>query len=81
MAGEKTRIIERYGYDWDVIIKDYFDTEKMERVTQIWDRKTGKELEMGDNDKWDCVTEVCLNWSKATEEEVDKMVKGLKKKD
>ena len=81
MGGIEKRMFERYCYDGDVVVKDYLDTESMERITHIWDRKTGKELNMDEKEKWDLSTDVYLNWSKATEEEVDKMVKWLKKKD
>lgn len=81
MAGLKERMFERYCYDADVIVKDYLDTKNMERITHIWDRKTGKEIEMEDKEKWDVVADVYGNGSEATEEEVDKMVNGLKKKD
>lgn len=81
MEGLKERMFEHYLYDNDVIVKDYLETKSMERVTKVWDRKTGKELDMKEETKWDLVSDLMDSWSKATEEEVDKMVKGLKKKD
>ena len=76
-------MFERYGYDWSVIFKDYLDTSKMERITQIWDRKTGKELDMDDDTKTELVRDLVGSASATTEKEVDKMLgefKGLKKK-
>ena len=74
------RMFERYCYDNDVVVKDYVDKEKGARITRIWDRKTGKELNMDNEKKRDLSTDVYLNWSKVSEEEVDKMVNGLKRK-
>lgn len=76
-------MFERYGYDWDVIFKDYLDTSKMERVTQIWDRKTGKELDIDEDTKAELIRDLVGSASATTEKEVDKMLgefKGLKKK-
>lgn len=77
----KERMFEHYLYDNDVIVKDYLDTKSMKRITNIWDRKSGKEIDMEEEKKWDLVSDLVDSWSETTEEGVDKMVKELKKKD
>ena len=51
-------MFEHYLYDNYVIVKDYLETKSMERVTKVWDRKTGKELDMEEETKWDLVSDL-----------------------